>query len=82
MKNTKITRKIAAMLAAVMMMSTTAAIGASAYAAPSARTGAAHTACASSKQSSWEIRDRYERNMIYFQNLEEARTHVEIDNDG
>ena len=82
MKNTKATRKIAAMLAAVMMMTTTAAIGASADAAPSARTGAAHTACAGSKQSSWEIRDRYERNMIYFQNLEEARTHVEIDNDG
>ena len=74
MKNTKITRKIAAALAAVMAAATMASIGASA-AAP-------HSASVSSGLSSWEIRDKYERNMVYFQNLEETTINVAIDNDG
>lgn len=74
MKNTKATRKIAAALAAVMAMTTMATIGASA-AAP-------HSASVSSGLSSWEIKDKYESNMIYLQNLDEAYTNVAIDNDG
>ena len=74
MKNTKVTRKVAAALAAVMAMTTMASIRASA--------SAPHSASVSSRLSNWEIRDRYERNMIYFQNLEEATTNVDIDNDG